>query len=490
MEQIFVSSVQKELQPDRYAVRDFVHGNALLGQFFRVFLFEDLPPIDRRADEVYLDEVAKSKIYVGLFGNQYGWEDDNGLSPTEKEFDFAAKQRKRRFIFVRGYDDKKRHPNMKKLIRKAGDEVVRRRYADTDEMLRLLYGSLIRYLQDQGVIATADFDATPCPGVTLKDISQRKLRWFLEKAREERGYALSADTPRKKALAHLNLLAKSVPTKGAVLLFGNAPERHIHSAEITCLHFHGTEIEKPIPSQQVYHGTLFELVDQAVDFVMARIAREVEPSSDSPEARVRYEVPYRVVREAIVNAVAHRNYASRSGVQVMVFADRIEVWNPGGLPEDLTVDLLRVPHPSVPRNRLLCEPLFLAHYIERAGTGTLDMIRLCAEAGLPEPEFLNDGERFRLIIWRDWLTDEVLTSLNLNQRQLRAVAYVKAKGRISNRDYRELTGTIIRTASRDLEDLVAKGIFLKVGTTGRNTHYVLTRKQDIKRTNGTWGLKP
>ena len=477
--------MQKELQADRYAVRDFVHGNELLGQFFQVFLFEDLPPTDRRADEVYLDEVAKSQVYVGLFGNEYGSEDDNGLSPTEKEFDFAAKQRKRRLIFVRGYNDKNRHPKMKKLIRKAGDEVVRRRYTDTEEMLRLLYGSLIRYLQDQGVIATADFDASPCPDVTLKDISQRKLRWFLEKAREERGYALSADTPRKKALAHLNLLAKSVPTKGAVLLFGNAPERHIHSAEITCLHFRGTEIEKPIPSQQVYNGTLFELVDQAVDFVMARIARTVEPSSASPESRVRYEVPYRAVREAIVNAVAHRNYASRSGVQVMVFADRIEVWNPGGLTEDLTVDQLHGPHPSVPRNRLLCEPLFLAHYIERAGTGTLDMIRLCAEAGLPEPEFLNEGERFRLIIWRDWLTDEVLMGLNLNQRQLQAVAYVKTNGRISNRDYRELTGTIIRTASRDLEDLVAKGVFLKVGATGRSTHYVLARKQDKMRTNRT-----
>ena len=473
MEQIFVSSVQKELQADRYAVRDFVHNNALLRQFFRVFLFEDLPPTDRRADEVYLDEVAKSRVYVGIFGNEYGWEDDEGLSPTEKEFDFAAKQRKRRFIFVRGYDDKNRHPKMKKLIQKAGNEVVRRRYADTDEMLRLLYGSLIRYLQDQGVIATADFDASPCPDVTLKDISQEKLRWFLEKAREERGYALSADTPRKKALAHLNLLAKSVPTKGAVLLFGNAPERHIHSAEITCLHFHGTEIEKPIPSQQVYHGTLFELVDQAVDFVMARIARSVEPSSASPESRIRYEVPYRVVREAIVNAVAHRNYASRSGVQVMVFADRIEVWNPGGLPEDLTVDLLRGPHPSVPRNRLLCEPLFLAHYIERAGTGTLDMIQLCTEAGLPEPGFLNEGERFRLIIWRDWLTDAAMDKLGLSDRQKIAVGIARRIGRVTNRDYQKVTGVSDRTILRDLNDLVNKGIFQKVGITGRKTHYVL-----------------
>ncbi len=476
MEQIFVSSVQKELQADRHAVRDFVHNNALLQQFFRVFLFEDLPPTDRRADEVYLDEVAKSRIYVGIFGNEYGWEDDNGLSPTEKEFNFAAKQRKRRFIFVRGYDDKNRHPKMKKLIRKSGDEVVRRRYADTDEMLRLLYGSLIRYLQDQGVIATADFDATPCPGVTLKDISRKKLRWFLEKAREERGYALSVDTPRKKALAHLNLLAKSVPTKGAVLLFGNTPERHIPSAEITCLHFHGTEIEKPIPSQQVYHGTLFELVDQAVDFVMARLARLVEPSSASPESRIRYEVPYRVVREAIVNAVAHRNYASRSGVQVMVFANRFEVWNPGGLPEDLTVDLLRGPHPSVPRNRLLCEPLFLAHYIERAGTGTLDMIHLCTEAGLPEPEFLNEGERFRLIIWRDWLTDAAMDKLGLSDRQKIAVGIARRMGRVTNRDYQKVTGVSDRTVLRDLNDLVNKGIFQKVGITGRKTHYVLRHR--------------
>ncbi|NOZ86874.1 MAG: DUF4062 domain-containing protein [Deltaproteobacteria bacterium] len=65
MEQIFVSSVQKELQADRYAMRDFVHGNELLRQFFRVFLFEDLPPTDRRADEVYLGEVAKSRVYIG-----------------------------------------------------------------------------------------------------------------------------------------------------------------------------------------------------------------------------------------------------------------------------------------------------------------------------------------------------------------------------------------------------------------------------------------
>jgi len=121
MEHLFISSVQKELQEERFAVRDFVHGNDLLRQFFRAFLFEHLPPVDRRADDVYLDEVAKSTIYVGLFGKAYGLEDDNGLSPTEKEFDLAIRKRKRRLIFIKGHRDDDRHPKMKALIRGAGD---------------------------------------------------------------------------------------------------------------------------------------------------------------------------------------------------------------------------------------------------------------------------------------------------------------------------------------------------------------------------------
>jgi predicted HTH transcriptional regulator len=167
----------------------------------------------------------------------------------------------------------------------------------------------------------------------------------------------------------------------------------------------------------------------------------------------------------------------------MVFADRIEVWNPGGLPEDLTVDQLHGPHPSVPRNRLLCEPLFLAHYIERAGTGTLDMIRLCAESGLPEPEFLNEGERFRLIIWRDWLTESVLSALDVSDRQKRAVEFTKEHGTITNSKYQRLVGIAKRTAHRDLTDLVAKGIFEKVGTTGKGTYYIIA-KGAIKGPNG------
>jgi len=114
---------------------------------------------------------------------------------------------------------------------------------------------------------------------------------------------------------------------------------------------------------------------------------------------VEYEIPREVVVEAIVNAVAHRDYTSNGSVQVMLFADRLEVWNPGALPPSLTLEKLRHPHGSVPFNPQLAEPLYLTKYIERMGTGTGDMIRRCREVGLPEPRLtVSDG--FVTTIWR------------------------------------------------------------------------------------------
>ena len=147
----------------------------------------------------------------------------------------------------------------------------------------------------------------------------------------------------------------------------------------------------------MFKGTVFELVDQAVDFVLARLSFAVGTRAATTQAPAAYEIPPEVIREAIVNAVAHRDYTSNGSVQVMVFADRVEVWNPGSLPPSLSLAQLRQPHGSIPANPLLAEPLYLTQYIERLGTGTGDMIRRCREAGLPEPVFsLEDGFRLSL----------------------------------------------------------------------------------------------
>jgi ATP-dependent DNA helicase RecG len=114
----------------------------------------------------------------------------------------------------------------------------------------------------------------------------------------------------------------------------------------------------------------------------------------------KYEIPQEVVAEAIVNAVVHRDYTSNASVQVMLFKDRLEVWNPGTLPPTLTLEKLRGPHASVPYNPLLAEPMYLTKYIERMGTGIRDMIRRCRAVGLPELEIRIDGGFFVLTIRR------------------------------------------------------------------------------------------
>ena len=323
-----------------------------------------------------------------------------GISPTEREFDHATTRNKERLIFVKGNDDSIRHPKMLALIRKAGDQLIRRRFDSIPELTAILYASLIEHLERCGDIRSLPFDASACPRATIKDLSAEKMADFLDRAQRERAYPLGRKTAMSKALVHLNLLDRTQPSHAAVLLFGKQPQRFLISSEVKCMHFHGTEIRKPIPSYQIYKGTVFELVDQAVDFVMSKLAARVGTRSESPQAPVTYEIPRDVVAEAIVNAVAHRNYASNASVQVMLFSDRLEIWNPGHLPPPLTLAALRKPHPSIPHNPLIAEPLFLARYIERAGTGTLDMIALCSEAKIPTPEFKQEVGTFMQIIRR------------------------------------------------------------------------------------------
>ena len=396
---IFISSVQREFGREREHLGGFLRGDPLMRRFFEVFLFEDVPASDRRPDEVYLDEVERCDIYVGLFGEEYGFEDERGVSPTEREFERATETDKHRLIFVKSTEEGARHPKMRALIGRAQSGLVRTRFATRAELVAGLYAALVQYLGAKELLRFGPFDAAHCAGATLDDLDTEGMYRFIRIARRARQFPLPPDTPPTDLLRHLNLLNRGRLTNAAVLLFGRAPQRFLISSEVKCAHFHGTEVAKPIPSYQVYKGTVFKLVDQAVDFVMSKIALAVGTRAQSVQAPVAYEIPKEVVTEAIVNAVAHRDYTDNSSVQVMLFADRLEIMNSGRLPPSLTVEKLRVAHQSLPGNPLIAESMYLLRYIERMGTGTVDMIRRCAEAGLPEPEF-DVGAGFLTRIWR------------------------------------------------------------------------------------------
>lgn len=482
---VFISSVQDEFWQIRQDLKAFLLNDAVLRRFIaEVFLFEDIPANSSSATQVYLNEVERCDIYLGIFGNSYGYENSDGISPTELEYDYAKKHHKTQLVYIWGRDDKNCHPKMKQLIKKASAELVRRRVEDWNGLNSGIYASIVEYLDSIGVLRIPPFDTAVCDNVTLNDISRKQIDWFLETACRERGFPLKANTTTRALLTHLNLMGKGNPTNAAILLFGVNPQKYHRVAETKCIHCHGTEYTRPFASQQIYTGNVFEQIEQATDFVLSKINRHVGTRSSSVTAPATYELPPDAVTEAIVNAVAHRDYNSNASVEVRLFADRLEIWNPGSLPGTLTPEILRKDHPSIPFNPLLADSLYLARYIEKAGSGTQAMILLCGEAGLPEPTFEQRHGSLVITIWRDWLTNEYITSLDLNDRQLSAMKYIKENGQITNKKYQAIASTSSATAKRDLEDLISMGIINLLGS-GRGAYYVQEKKRLINGSNSS-----
>ena len=178
------------------------------------------------------------------------------------------------------------------------------------------------------------------------------------------------------------------------------------------------------------------------------------------------------IREGIINAICHRDYGEASNVQVRIFDDRLEIWSPGKLPPGITVDKLRSEHESIPPSPLIAKPFFLIGYIENWGTGTNRIIKECVEYGQPEPEFRETGTSFVITFRKDVLSEEYLEQLGLNERQKKALKFIKREGKITNREYRDMFNIVKDTAIRDLKELVDKKIVTRKGA-GRNVHYGL-----------------
>jgi len=396
---VFISSVQKELIKERNALFDHFSTNALLNNFFEPVMFEKFPAASQTPEKVYLKEVEHSQLYLMLLGNEYGYEDGKGLSPTESEYNHAQSFNIDSLAFIKGSQSRKRHTKEQLLIEKIQNTLSYRRFNKIKELISEVDKACVALLKHKGLIQLKNFDETASASSNLDDINTEKLDTFIGIARAKRGFPLRIGTPVKKLLSHLNMLENDQLTNGALLAFGDKPQKYFKSAIVKCAHFHGLHVEKPMPDHKVISGDVFEQVDQAVDFVLSKITVTVGLRDKSNQAPLDYEIPRPVIAEAIVNAVAHRDYYSQGSVQVMLFADRLEISNPGHLPPELSIEKLKMDHGSYPPNQLLAETLYQTGYIERYGTGTGEIFRLTKEVGLQEPVFSLD-EGFRVVLWR------------------------------------------------------------------------------------------
>ncbi len=265
------------------------------------------------------------------------------------------------------------------------------------------------------------------------------------------------------------------PTYAGILLFGRQPQRFVRNAQISLLRYAGPTMSDEFLRHDAA-GPLPDQIRQAEAFVAANMRRGMRLSGFTRAEMTEY--PLSVVREAIVNAVAHRDYAIRGdNIRVLMFSDHMEIYSPGRLPGHVTLDNLLQERFS--RNEAIVQALSDLGFVERLGYGIDRMVAAMAEAGLPPPVFEETVAGFKVTLQSrgDDLVSAELTSRwgnrRLNPRQERALAYLAEHGAITNREFRDLAPDVSdETIRRELADLVDQGLIVKVGDR-KATYYIL-----------------
>ena len=311
------------------------------------------------------------------------------------------------------------------------------------------------------------WDSQICDEASLNDIDEEKVNWFLRKAKYERNFNVEPETKVEEILERLELIKNKNLTNAAVLLFGKRPQKFFLQAETRCARFKGTEPLEFI-DMKIFGLNLIDQRDNAIEFVKEHI--QLHAKITGTQRVETWEYPIEAVREAITNAVCHRDYETSGNVQIRIFDDRIEILGCGHLPEPLTPQDLRKKHRSIPRNPLIAKCFFLIKIIEEWGTGTNRMIEECLNYKLPEPIFEEITGSLVVSFKKYRILEKDLEKLN--ERQKRAINYLKTHKKITRSEYVKLTDCSERTAFRDIESLKIDKILIRKGE-GKKTYYEL-----------------
>ena len=309
------------------------------------------------------------------------------------------------------------------------------------------------------------------PRASITDIDEHSIKIYLnssEKAGrlpEYEGLSIS------ELLEKLRLSENGKLKRAAIVLFGKDPGKFYPNTFIKIGRFGKSDAD--IKFQVVEEGNLIVLLPA----VLNQLNRKFLTSPIDFEGMHRIEkgeYPVAAIREMLLNSLVHRNYMG-APIQIRVYDDKISVWNEGFLPEGLTLEALKRSHSSRPRNPIIADVCFKGGYIDAWGRGTIKILDTCKAAELPEPEMKERDGGFLITLFKERLTEEQLLKLGLNERQVKAVSFVKEKGKISNAEYQNLNNVSKATATRDLAELEGKGLLINKGTKGSSAIYVLYR---------------
>jgi ATP-dependent DNA helicase RecG len=311
------------------------------------------------------------------------------------------------------------------------------------------------------------WDEVTEPRATFDDIDEKSFKTYLVMAKEKDRLPDVEGLTMEEVFSKLRLTKNGEFTRAAIILFGKDPRRFSTNAFVKIGYFKG---DADLRFQDVEEGNIIVLLKSVLERLDHKyLTRSIEFKGMLRLEHSEYPIP--ALREMLLNALVHRKYMG-SFIQIRVYDDKITIWNDGKLPEEISLESLKHVHSSYPRNPLIADVCFKGGLIDSWGRGTVRIIETCKEAGLPEPELTERDGGFWVTLFKDNLTEEQLVKLGLNARQIKAVQYVKERGKITNKEYQEINNISERTASRDLEELFQKTIFKRIGE-GKSTHYIL-----------------
>jgi ATP-dependent DNA helicase RecG len=344
----------------------------------------------------------------------------------------------------------------------------------TGDENRALSGSQVQRLVTTR--STGDYEAEPVPGATRDDLDSDILEEFVEVWEDRQGHPLTR--PLDDLLIDMGwMLPDKRPTVAGLLLFGRDPEIFLTRCGITFVRFDGERIQRSVDESSYGRrvevgGPLANVIQRTWEVLQEEIRSGAVVRGLKREEKWVY--PPTAIREALVNAVAHRDYRVRGReIEIRMFSNRLEISSPGGLPGFITLDNIVDEHFS--RNPRIVNGLFQWGYIEELGLGVDLMIEEMVNAGHPPPDFHATPSSFQVIFQavKDRKPVSKAKDLSMNERQAKALAYVQQHERIRSRDYQELCPDVSpETLRLDLVDLVEKGVLLKIGRK-RGTYYIL-----------------
>ncbi|MCS6845520.1 MAG: putative DNA binding domain-containing protein [Caldilineales bacterium] len=325
--------------------------------------------------------------------------------------------------------------------------------------------------------SSGDFEMEEVPGAELADLDPDIIKDYIARREEKQGRQIKL--PQERLLRQIGALSvNGKPTVAGVLLFGYEPQFFLPQSGLTFVRFSGTELRGPggLPGysrRDEVTGPLAQIIERTWGILMQEMRVEAVVKGLRREERTEY--PTIAVREALINAVCHRDYrlAGRR-IEVRMFDDRLEVHSPGGLPGYITLDNIVEEHFS--RNPRIVNGLYHWNYIEELGLGIDKMIEAMTQAGHPQPTFRATPQSFTVILENRRSAAPAAPEAwqsSMNERQLRALQYIRDNGRITSREYQELCpGVTAETLRLDMVDLIERGVVMKVGDK-RGTYYIL-----------------